>query len=244
MSRMRIPAALVALLLALALAACGGDDGATTDPTTETAAREGTTTSTAAERQPRKEQGGNPSGGEQERNRGGADGGGSAGAAVDKTLSRTPPIRSGAREGQKAAAPGVPTSKGGDNSVQTYGVEASGASRRRAAAVLQTYLDARAAGRWAKACFYLAAPMRAQLRQFVKDAAGCVDAIEALTAGVPKAALRQNTRIDEVLSFRVKGASAFLLFNGPPKTTLYEAPLARESGEWRVAALAPSALPH
>jgi hypothetical protein len=130
--------------------------------------------------------------------------------------------------------------------VQTYGTESSSAARAEAATALQTYLDPRAAGQWAKACSYLAKPTRTQLAQFAsggKGSVSCVEAIKALTAGVPKSALRQAAQIDEVLSLRVEGERAFLLFNGPPNTTLYTSPLALEGGEWKVAALAPSALP-
>ena len=241
--RERRPKALAGLAVAaaLALAGCGGGEDETT-ATAETAAREGTTIKAAGERQSQKEQGGSPSGREKGQE-GGTD---SVAGAIDKSLSQTPPVRSGAQEGQKAAAPGVPTHRGGDNSVQTFGTEATATDRAEAATVLQTYLDARAAGEWAKACFFLAGPVRSELQRFAGGDEGgtsCVEAMKALTVGVPKSALRQGAKIDEVLSLRVEGDGAFLLFNGPPKTTLYLSPMARGDGDWKVAAITPSALP-
>jgi hypothetical protein len=68
--------------------------------------------------------------------------------------------------GSKAAAPGVPTSKHGDNSIQTWGLEAADGEREEATATVQRYLDARAAGNWSTVCQLLAAKPRREQEQF------------------------------------------------------------------------------
>jgi hypothetical protein len=73
-------------------------------------------------------------------------------------------------EGTKAPAPGVPTNKGGDNSIQTYGTESSAADRAEAALALQRYLDARAAQDWAGACSQLSSGARELLEKFAERA--------------------------------------------------------------------------
>jgi hypothetical protein len=150
-------------------------------------------------------------------------------------------------EGTKRVAPGVPTAKGGDNSIQEYGVEGPSAERVEAARVLQAYLDARLAGDWARACSYLAAPTKKQLLQFGKQAQrdgseslGCAGVMRAFTQGLPRSALRSAAEI-RVLSMRVEAEQAFLIYRdgkGVPSAI----PMAREGGGWRVAAIAGSGL--
>lgn len=234
-SRGRAALVVVAVVGTLAVVGCGGDE-------------EGETTAAGSQdTQPAKSRGG---GEKQDTSRQGAtDRTSRSPARGDGSQSVTPPPDAGPTPGSKQAAAGVPVNPGGDNSVQTHGTEASNPERRQAAATLQAYLEDRAAGRWAQACSLLAAPTRREVGRFLgagRDGEGslsCPQAVRTLTEGLPVAALRASAQIDLVLSFRTEGRQGFLLFNGPPDTTLYTTTMVRENGEWRVATLAPTALP-
>jgi hypothetical protein len=134
--------------------------------------------------------------------------------------------------------------RGGDNSIQDFGSEAGGEDFAAAAAALHAYLDARAAGAWRTACSYMASGLTTLLAE---PAAGegspppdCPALLHALSAGLPKSALREAAQAD-VASVRVEGDRAFLLFHGA-ESTPYFIPMAREGGAWKVAAPAPSPL--
>jgi hypothetical protein len=124
----------------------------------------------------------------------------------------TTPSSGSSQSGSKEAAPGVPTSKGGDNSIQTWGVEAPAALRGRLTALVQEFLDARADADWAEACSFLAAEQRTTFEQLIKGKSGsaaCAEGMEALATGVP--------------------ASAF-------------APLNSEGGAWKIVSVGPTTL--
>jgi hypothetical protein len=141
--------------------------------------------------------------------------------------------------GSKAAAPGVPTSKEGDNSIQTYGVEASSAQRAQASAFVQGYLNARAAGSWAKVCAQLAAKPRAEQSRFAKGAS-CAAAMASFAKEASGAVLREEARI-EVLSLRIGPRFAFLIYRRPDQS-VWATALAREGGGWRVLSVTPAPL--
>jgi hypothetical protein len=149
-------------------------------------------------------------------------------------------------EGTKAVAPGIPISRGGDNSVQEYGVEATSAERVQAASFAKAYLDARAARRWAEACAYLASSTRIKLVAFagklIGSAEGCASAMQALSAGVPDAARRGAAQI-RVFSLRVKGERALLIYQDGDGT-MSVLPMVGDGGEWMVAALTGAPLVH
>jgi len=135
--------------------------------------------------------------------------------------------------------------KGGDNSIQESGSEASGAELAEAAAALHGYLDARAAGAWSAACSYLSDAAARSLAQLSGAGGGgakptCAQVLAGLSAGLPASVLREAA-VADVGSLRVKGGSAFILFRGAHGSA-YFMPMAREGSEWKVAALAPSAL--
>lgn len=137
-------------------------------------------------------------------------------------------------------------SKGGDNSIQQYGSEASGSEFAEASKVLHAYLDARAAGDWGAACEQLASRMTEELvRQLGAgqggEGADCGEVLATLTAAVPRAVLREAARAD-VGALRVEGESGFLLFRGARDEDFF-IPMAREDGGWKVAAVAASPLP-
>ena len=150
-------------------------------------------------------------------------------------------------EGTERVAPDVPTAKGGDNSIQEFGVEGPSGERVQAARTLQAYLRARFAGEWAQACSYLSPGVKKGLEQLGGQAQadgqrdedarplGCAQLMRALTEGVPERALRDAAQV-RVLSMRVEDEQAFLLYrNGEGKPSAI--PMADEDGQWKVAAL-------
>jgi hypothetical protein len=149
-------------------------------------------------------------------------------------------------EGSKKAASGVPVSRGGDNSIQTWGLEASADERAEVTAILQAFLDARAVADWATACSYLAADQRAEFESLVKSSqrgnAVCAQAMGALAQGVPPSAFNEETEIDYVLSLRVGEGNAFLIYTRPDANKIYASALAREDGTWKVISVGPTVL--
>ncbi|MGH2975632.1 MAG: hypothetical protein ACRDLL_12295 [Solirubrobacterales bacterium] len=167
---------------------------------------------------------------------------------------KVPPISSAPVEGSAAPAPDVETVKGGDNSVQSYGVEASELERTEAAIALQGYLNARLQEDWGRACSYLAQRPKAQLEKLSqqaksqgKDLGDCVGQMEALGEGESGTQPRGDATITEVLSFRtggdVPGDPSYLIFTGPPGSTLYSMPMYLEGEGWKVGLALAAELP-
>lgn len=162
----------------------------------------------------------------------------STGGEATTPSSRSPP------SGSKEAAPGVPTSKGGDNSIQTWGVEAPAALRGRLTALVQEFLDARADADWAKACSFLATEQRAMFEKLIKGKSGnaaCAEGMEALASGVAASAFAHEAGIGEVLSLRVGGGHAFLIYTRL-EGKVYATALSREDGAWKIVSVGPTAL--
>lgn len=144
-------------------------------------------------------------------------------------------------QGSAAVAAGVPTVKGGDNSIQTYGVEADSRERARVAVIARSYLKAQASGRWGAACDRLIALLHRRLKMLAGGAKslrgqGCAGAMAAVVGRASPAELRQSAQI-HVLSLRVRGKQAFVIYrdgSGHP----FNLPLVRENGEWKLSALA------
>jgi hypothetical protein len=146
--------------------------------------------------------------------------------------------------GAKAAAPGVPTSKGGDNSIQTWGVEASGDERARLSGFVQGYLDARARGEWARACARLAPEQRRTFARLIRGERGnpaCAEAMGKLAAQVPAGAFIRESKVADVLSLRIGGGRAFLIYVRPGGK-VYATALTREGGAWKVVSVSPTLL--
>ncbi len=148
-------------------------------------------------------------------------------------------------QGTSAPAPGVPTSKGGDNSIQTYGTEAPAAERIAVAAAAKAFLDSEADGRWAVACTYLPSSTQRKMTRAAKRSpqikgGGCAAVLGTMLARAPKPLLRSGSQI-HVLSLRVKGSQAFVIYRNAAGKA-YNLPLRREGGEWKVAALTGVAL--
>ncbi len=239
---------LLALALVWGLGACGSDSSTTAPTTAESTSGVGGSAAPAGG-------GGKPaSGGTTDgaphqggasagRNGSGNSGGGhpkrsrSSGDAVPgENTHFTPPAHRDSGGGARQFE-----ARGGDNSIQESGQEASGSDFGEAAAALHAYLDARAAGAWAVACEYLAPGVYRGLAGQGGGAPGCAEILAGLSAGLPPRALR-DVAVADVGSFRVEGDSGFLLFHGAHGVDWF-VPMVREDGSWKVAALAPSALP-
>jgi hypothetical protein len=242
----------LAVAAALALAGCGGDDDSGTTTTGGGATSAGETTQQlpddlSSQAQKKLKQLRRRAEQLREAKQGGSGDGNSTATVPFREPTGPAPTRSGSlpNEGSKDTAPGVPLARGGDNSIQTFGVEAPSEDRIQASRVFQTYLDARLAGDWALACSYLSGPTKTQLEQLGGQAgrggsADCAQVMHAFTEGVSKEALRTAADI-RVLSMRVEGGQAFLLYKdgeGLPSTV----PMNEEGGSWKVAAIAGSAL--
>jgi hypothetical protein len=170
--------------------------------------------------------------------------GGGGEAENSPTAASVPAPTASPQAGSKAAAPGVPTSRGGDNSIQTWGLEASRAERARLTAIVRGFLDARARADWAKACAYLAAEQRRSFAGLIKGGRGnaaCAKAMGKMAAGVPARAFADEAEILHVLSLRVGGGHAFLIYTRPGGK-VYATALGREGGAWKVISVGPTAL--
>jgi len=239
------PAKAPLLLLALGLfalpAGCGGGS------TSSTASTAATAQVSAAKPKPRPEQsqksGGKPQGAKpkprpEQRQSGGKSQAAKSQKAGDAVLTDPEPLPN---QGTAAVAPGVPTVKGGDDSIQTYGVEAQSAERVKAARLVKAYLGAQAAGHWASACADLSAVILKKLELATRGAprihaSGCPGALAALISKTPPAIRRRAAQI-RVLSLRVEGARAFIIYRdgeGRPYNLL----LNREGAEWKIGSLA------
>jgi hypothetical protein len=217
----RIPILLI-VIAALALAGCGGGD----DEMTATSGSVGVTA----------QQGGGDSG----QDGSGQQGSGGGREPLDTSSLPEP------EEGSKKAAPGVPVSRGGDNSIQTWGRESSAQERDEVTAILQAFLDARAAADWATACSYLAAEQRAEFESLgngdKRGNAACAETMRAFAVGVPPSAYDEEAQIDYVLSLRVGEGHAFLIYTRPDTSKIYANALREEDGTWKVVSVGPTVI--
>ena len=136
--------------------------------------------------------------------------------------------------------------KGGDNSIEELGDEASSSEFEQAATTLHTFLDARAAHDWRAACESLAPLVAQQLEQQFGGGSGgksqgCAQVLAALSASFTPQALREAA-VADADALRAEGERGFLLFEGAHGTA-YFMPMSREDGSWKVAAVAASVLP-
>lgn len=159
-----------------------------------------------------------------------------SGVATDQPLSR--PKLPSPTPGSKAAAPGVPTSKHGDNSIQRWGVEATVAEQVEGTAAVQLYLDARVEGDWKRVCDLLASRSRAEQSRIV-GGLPCSRSTAILLAGTSRDRLAEEAEI-EALSFRIGGGYAFLIYRRPDG--IYAIGLTRQGGDWKVVSATPNPL--
>jgi hypothetical protein len=129
----------------------------------------------------------------------------------------------------------------GDNSIPTYGSEASSVGRAVAADSLRSYLDARANGDWAGACAHMGAPVQKQVQLLASGyggkSEGCAAAYLKISAGGPPSE-RTSPLKSGLVAFRVDGENAFALFYGPGDQQ-YMMPMVSEGGAWMVNQIAP-----
>ena len=244
--------ALAIIVIAAALAGCGGGEETTTEPGATArsgAAGQNAETEASAKlkklRERIKRALRNPKMRRALKQRRGGSGGEDPGGTPPPEPSGPAPTPDAPlpNEGTRRVAPGVPTEKGGDNSIQEFGVEGPSEERVQAATTLQSYLDARVAHEWARACFYLAATIKRGLEQFGSHASqgqdskklDCAQNLKTFTARVSQSALRSAAEI-RVLSMRIEDKQAFLIYrNGKGRPTAI--PMAREGRVWKLAAI-------
>jgi hypothetical protein len=218
------------MLLSLGLAACGG--GGSSSST-------GTSTETTA---PSGAQGSSANGSKQAaKGKQGGGGGQSSGSEGGNSGSEKPIHHHDSGGGSTQYRV-----KGGDNSVQNFGDEASASERDQAAAAMHGYLDARANQDWTKACTYLAAPVVEQLEKLTEKSEqlkdkGCPAILEVLASQADPKLLREEAAQADVGSLRIEGERAFVIFRGVEKT-IYTIPMVNEDGEWLLGSIAPAPL--
>ncbi|MGN6275675.1 MAG: hypothetical protein ACTHNP_07070 [Solirubrobacterales bacterium] len=134
---------------------------------------------------------------------------------------------------------------GGDNSIPTYGTEASAAVRQQAEGSLSRYLYARAAGEWSVACSLMSAQVVRQLAVFAGEndrrASTCAKAYAAI-AERESSSERADPMVGAVVSLRVESPHGFALFFGAGKQQLMM-PLEEEGGGWKVSQITPISWP-
>jgi hypothetical protein len=139
----------------------------------------------------------------------GGGGGGSGSTTASTTQTATGRTDAGSAAGGSAQF----RAKGGDNSIQGFGSEASPALRERAAASLHAYFDARVHGDWARACRYISAKVIAETVASVAGSSlarkGCAAVFAAIYASIP-ARNFADAAVADVGSFRVRGKCGFL----------------------------------
>jgi len=219
------------LVLALGASGCGGDDDGDT-----TAAEDGMTREQA-------------SGGGRQASRQNGEGGGStepSGEGSAEGFAAQVRISGAAESGSREAAPGVPTSRHGDNSIQLWGSEGSDSDRRAAAEALEGFFNARATGDVALMCAHVSPKLIADLGAQLGGAASqrrpsCPELLRfAVNPNADRSVLRAEARGLTVLSFRDGEEQGFVIYrdrNGE----IWAFPMNKDSdGEWKVSLLGPS----
>jgi hypothetical protein len=148
---------------------------------------------------------------------GGGGGSTSATASPERDSAASRPSEAGGEQsnpappvpGSEAAAPGVPTSREGDNSIQTWGTEAPAAARLEGGRVVRSYARARVAGNWALACSTLAEKVKREQAHIT--GAPCADVMASSAADGTSAPDPQEA-VFRVLSLRVGDGYAFLIY--------------------------------
>jgi hypothetical protein len=133
--------------------------------------------------------------------------------------------------------------RGGEASIEGFGEEASGAERAAVLAVFRGYLDALAKRDSAAACPYLSAKVQSSLEQLAgrqSGAGGCAAILPKLLAPASGRIAREEAA-GTIKRVRVQGNSAFVVFHAPG-ARLYDLPMTREAGDWKVTIVSPPIL--
>lgn len=212
-------AALAVLLLVLGAAACGSDDDS--DTATGTAQQQ--------------------AGGD-----GLSDRGRSEGSGGDQDDSGAPEEPAGGfkpkQHEDSGGGSGRLRAKGGDDSVRSFGQEATEKEFVAAAVALHNFLDARAEGYWAPACSYLAQSVVELFEKFVSipgqpDGRDCAEILAELTDQAAEEELREEAARADARSLRLKGERAFLIYTDADDA-IRAFPMVRRNGRWNVAGIA------
>jgi hypothetical protein len=130
---------------------------------------------------------------------------------------------------------------GADNSVQEYGAEADAAEFGEIAAVFHNFFDARAEGKWAAACTYLAPSTARHYERLVASSGrakdkSCAAILPVVMSRVPIADLREEAAQADVGAVRVKGKQAFVIYTGAEGKVAADSIL-KEHGAWGVGSI-------
>ena len=214
-------ALLLALALAAGLAACGGGGSSSSSTASTSTAPQATTSSTSTG--PSATTPSAPAGAPKP----------SAAAVASETAAD--------RRAAGRAAPFVKPEA--DNSVPTFGSEATASDRAQAEATLKAYLQARAREDWASACAQLAKPTRQGYEKLATSSSkGKAPSCAQVLAAFSKGADLSDPLTGALVSLRVHGQNAFALFYGPGHQQ-YMVPMNREAGEWKPTQAAAIAYP-
>lgn len=235
----------IALLLGLGvLAGCGGDDGDSDTSAATTAAETESETEAEDSTSPAKS-GAGKSKGEESKGEGQKRSGGDDAESADEAAGGEEFVVPPNRHKDSGGGSKQFRTKGGDNSIQDYGKETTGSEFEEVAAIVHAFLDARAAGNSKESCKYLAGAIVDQLLQLAEQAPDapkdCAGILDALTAPLTPE-IRRSISTADIASFRAEGDSGFVLYRGVEKQ-LFVMPMARENGQWKVAAIAGSPMP-
>ncbi len=237
-----IAALAIAIIAAALLAACGGSDSSssTTSPSssTESGSQSADRTDPTEANAPKKGPANNQQNG-MGKGGGGSESDASAGSGGSDYTAKPLQVSGG------GSAPFL--TKGGDNSIQEYGEEASESELTEAAEALHAFLVARADEDFARTCSHLTRDEVQQLEQLGSQSPqltgkDCAAVVAALAAEpLPVTTKRELTEVDAA-SLRVEGGEAFLIYNGANNTG-YFVRMENEDGVWKVGALSPTAFP-
>jgi hypothetical protein len=247
-------AALAAILAALALGSCGGSGAGDSAAGTSAPAgsRTETTGSEPAPAGATSESASAPGSSGSSSPATSAGPGSSSGAPLTRASARRAEHRAEAVQAARhraltkkagAAAPFLVAQ--GDNSIPTYGSQASGSELSEATASLSSYLQARAAGDWARACSLMSASVAKQVALLGGEAGAgkpsCGIAYAKLSERVP-APQRVSPLTGGLAALRVEADKAFALFYGP-REQQYMMPMVSEGGTWKANQIEPIPYP-
>jgi hypothetical protein len=238
MRRIRGLLALVCcLLLGVLPAGCGGDDGDDTTP------RSGAPPAEVAEQLS----------GEGEGSEGAAEEGGKSAARPEKSDSGSPNRRENGADG--AGGPpvspdaidndgnGVPegfeVAEGEDESVQTYGAEASGGVEDEVVTAMREFFGAMLARDYVALCDGIATPNREQFENLLKEKSGgqpCSALLPQIYKPDPEEV--RNAIQGQVYQVRTEGDNAFVLFTPLGGSSRFFV-MVRDNGDWKANSLTP-----
>ncbi|HVC05965.1 MAG TPA: hypothetical protein VND98_00030 [Solirubrobacterales bacterium] len=135
---------------------------------------------------------------------------------------------------------GSSSSQTPENSIKTYGSAASAAEKAAISATAFSFFKAMATSNYAKLCTGLSASNKKELEAFDKvkhKKLACSALLKELisTRGAPEA---RKAATGKLISVRVKGPTAFVIFKPTGGTTSYFV-LKREGSAWKAISLAP-----